>query len=171
MKSKRAGEIAKELTNHSKWKLHGKSIKTDDLEEIGLKITRVDNDPKLAVIVYRIQTVCRLLFETTTAFKIFATQDNKIFRQAVPVGAPIRMPEKPTVDVAEIEQKCPKCGKIHKIYVKFTHNPQLDADFKNKGFIPFPKDAKIVCKCGFEIDLLGIKNQIEIQTGRKIIVQ
>jgi hypothetical protein len=171
MKSKRAGEIAKELTNHSKWKLHGKSIKTDDLEEIGLKITRVDNDPKLAVIVYRIQTVCRLLFETTTAFKIFATQDNKIFRQAVPVGAPIRMPEKPTVDVAEIEQKCPKCGKNHKIYVKFTHNPQLDADFKNKGFIPFPKDAKIVCKCGFEIDLLGIKNQIEIQTGRKIIVQ
>jgi hypothetical protein len=92
MKSKRAEEIAKELTNHSKWKLHGKSIKIDDLEEIGLKITRVDNDPKLAAIVYRIQTVCRLLFETTTSFKIFATQDNKIFRQAVPVGA-AKMPK------------------------------------------------------------------------------
>jgi hypothetical protein len=25
--------------------------------------------------------------------------------------------------------------------------------------------------CGFEIDLLGIKNQIEIQTGRKVIVE
>jgi len=41
----------------------------------------------------------------------------------------------------------------------------------NKGFLPFPKDAKIVCSCGFEIDLLGIKNQIGIQTGRKISVE
>lgn len=169
MKKKRAEEIAKELTNHSKWRLHGRSIKIDDLEEIGLKIIRVDNDPKLAEIVYRIQTVCRLLFENTSSFKIFATQENKIFRQAVPVGAPIRMPEKPLPDVAEIEQKCPKCGESFRIYAKFVPNTQIDLDFKNKGFIPFPKDAKIVCKCDFEIDLLGIKNQIEIQTGRKII--
>ncbi|HHT9124056.1 MAG TPA: SDH family Clp fold serine proteinase [Candidatus Wunengus sp. YC63] len=171
MKRKRAGEIAKELTNHSKWRLHGRSIKIDDLEEIGLKITRIDGNPKLAEIVYRIQTVCRLLFDTTSFFKIFATQDNKIFRQAVPVGAPIRIPEKPTVDIAEIEQKCPKCGETYKLYAKFVHNPKIDVDFKNKGFIPFPKDAKIICKCGFEIDLLGIKNQIEIQTGRKVIVE
>jgi len=171
MKRKRAEEIAKELTNHSKWRLHGRSIKIDDLEEIGLKITRLDDNPKLTEIVYRIQTVCRLVFDTTTSFKIFATQDNKIFRQAVPVGAPIRIPEKPTVDVAEIEQKCPKCGETYKIYAKFVPNPQIDIDFKNKGFIPFPKDTKIISKCGFEIDLLGIKNQIEIQTGRKIIVE
>lgn len=171
MKRKRAEEIAKELTNHSKWRLHGRSIKIGDLEEIGLKITKVDDDPKLAEIVYRIQTVCRLLFETTTSFKIFATQDNKIFRQAVPAGAPIRIPEKPTVDVAEIEQKCPKCGETYKIYAKLVPNPKIDVDFKNKGFISFPKDGKIICKCGFEIDLLGIKNQIEIQTGRKIFVE
>jgi len=171
MKRKQAEEIAKELTNHSKWRLHGRSIKIDDLEGIGLKIIRIDSNPKLAEIVYRIQTVCRLLFDTTTSFKIFATQDNKIFRQAVPIGAPIRIPEKPTVDIAEIEQKCPKCGETYKIYAKFVPNPKIDVDFKNKGFIPFPKDAKITCNCGFEIDLLGIKNQIEIQTGRKIIVE
>lgn len=172
MKKERAEEIAKELANHSRWRLHGRSIKIDELnEEIRLKITRIDDNPKLAEIVYRIQTVCRLLFDTTSSFKIFATQDNKIFRQAVPVGAPIRIPEKPTVDIAEIEQKCPKCGETYKLYAKFVHNPKIDVDFKNKGFIPFPKDAKIVCKCGFEIDLLGIKNQIEIQTGRKVIVE
>lgn len=171
MKRKRAEEIAKELTDHSKWRLHGRSIKIDDLEEIGLKVTRVDNDQKLAEIVYRIQTVCRLLFESTTTFKIFATQDNKIFRQAVPVGAPIRIPKMQTPDAVEIEQKCPKCGEIYKIYAKLAPNPQIDVDFKNKGFVPFPKDAKIICKCGFEIDLLGIKNQIEIQTERKIIVE
>ncbi len=171
MKRKRAEEIAKELTDHSKWRLHGRSIKIDDLEKIGLKITRIDNDPELADIVYRIQTVCKLIFETTTSFKIFATQDNKIFRQAVPVGAPIRVPEMPRVDIVEIEQKCQKCGEVYKLYVKFTSNPQIDVDFKNKGFIPFPKDAKIICKCGFEIDLLGIKNQIEMQTKRNIIVE
>jgi len=171
MKRKRAKEIAKELINHSKWRSHGRSIKIGDLEEIGLKITRIDDDPKLAEIVYRIQTVCRLLFENTTAFKIFATHDNKIFRQAVPVGTPIRIPEKPAVDVVEIKQKCPKCGETYNLYAKLVPNRKIDVDFKNKGFIPFPKDGKIICKCGFEIDLLGIKNQIEIQTGRKIIVE
>lgn len=171
MKKKQAKEIAKKLTDHSKWRLHGRSIKIDDLEEIGLKITKVDNDPKLTEIVYRIQTVCRLLFESTSIFKIFATEDDKIFRQAVPVGAPIRIPKMQIPDAVEIEQKCPKCGIVHRIYAKLAPNPQIDVDFKNKGFIPFPKDAKIVCNCGFETDLLGIKNQLEIQTGRKIIVE
>lgn len=171
MKKRRAEEIAKKLTDHSRWRLHGRSIKIDDLiDEIELKITRVDSDPKLADIVYRIQTVCRLIFETTTSFKIFATQDNKIFRQAVPIGAPIRIPKMQVPNVVEIEQKCPKCGIVHKIYAKLVSNPKIDVDFKNKGFAPFPKDAKIICKCGFEIDLLGIKNRIETQTGRKIIV-
>jgi hypothetical protein len=171
MKRKRAEEIAKELIDHSKWRSHGRSIKIYDLEGIGLNITSVDSDPKLANIVYRIQTVCKMLFESTTTFKIFATQDNKIFRQAVPVGAPIRIPKMQVPDAVEIEQKCPKCGKTYKLYAKLALNPQIDKDFKGKGLIPFPKDAKIICNCGFEIDLLGIKNQIEMQTGRKIIVE
>jgi len=171
MKWKRAKEIAKKLIDHSKWRSHGRSIKIGDLEEIGLKITRVDSDPRLADIVYRIQTVCSLLFEFTTTFKIFATQDNKIFKQAVPVNSPIKIPQMQIPDAAEIEQKCPKCGIVHKIYAKLVPNPKIDEDFKNKGFISFPKDAKIICNCGFEIDLLGIKNQIEMQTGRKIIIE
>ena len=170
MKKKRAKEIAKELTNHSKWRSHGRSIKIDDLESIGLKVTKIDKDKKLADIVYRIQTICRILFETTTSFKIFATQDNKIFRQAVPVGEPIKTHQMQTPDVVEIKQKCLKCGQLHKIYAKFVDNPQIDEDFQKKGFRPFPENAKITCNCGFEIDLSGIKTQIEIQAKRKIIV-
>jgi len=171
MKRDRAEEIAKKLTDHSRWRLHGRSIKIDDLiNEIKLKITRVDSEPKLADIVYRIQTVCRLLFDSTNIFKIFATQDNKIFRQAVPVGRPIGIPKVQAPNVVNIEQKCPKCGKVHKIYAKLDPNPKIDADFKGKGFIPFPKDAKIICTCGFEIELSGIRNQIEIQTGKKILI-
>lgn len=170
MKKKRAEEIAKELTNHSKWRSHGRSIKIDDLESIGLKVTKIDENQKLADIVYRIQTICRLLFDTTTSFKIFATQDNKIFRQAVPAGEQIRVPQMQVPDVVEIRQKCPKCGQAHKIYAKFVDNPKIDIDFQKKGFKPFPKNAKIICHCGFEIDLSGIKTQIEIQAKRKIII-
>jgi hypothetical protein len=49
-------------------------------------------------------------------------------------------------------------------------DPKIDADAQIKGLTPFPEDAKIQCSCGFEIDLLGIKNQIESTVGRKIIV-
>jgi len=172
MKEQRAKDIAKELTNHSKWRSHGRSIKITDLEgdNIKLKIKNLDKDPELSSIVYRIQIICKLLFETTTVFKIFATQEEKIFRLAMPVNAPVKVPQKPTVDVAELKQKCPNCQEEFQIYVKFTPNPQIDIDYQKKGFIPFPKDAKILCKCGFEIDLSGIKNQIEIQARRKIIV-
>jgi len=170
MKKQRAEEIARELTNHSKWRSHGRSIKIDDLESIGLRVTRIDSAPQLADIVYRIQTVCRLLFETTSSFKIFATQDNKIFRQAVPVGEPIKIPHLQVPDVAEINQSCPKCGKKHKIYAKFVKNPNIDKDFTKKGFMRFPNDAKITCSCGYEIDLSGIKSQLEMQAKRKMII-
>lgn len=169
MKRNRAEEIAQELTNHTKWRSHGRSIKIGDLESIGLKVTKIDDDQKLADIVYRIQTVCRLLFDTSSSFKIFATKDNKIFRQAVPVGEPIRIPTKQAADVAEIEHVCEKCGKEHKIYAKFTDNPVLDNDFKAKGFIPFPKDARLTCDCGYEIDLTGIKSQIEMQIRKSLV--
>lgn len=169
-KRQRAKEIAKKLTNRSKWRLHGRSIKIGDLEEIGLKITRVDNDPKLAEFIYRIQTVCMLLFSITNTFKIFATQDNKIFRFGAPVAIPKIIPQMQMPAVVEIEQKCPQCNTVYQIYAKLVSDPKIDLDFKNKGFTPFPKNAKIKCKCGFEIDLLGIKNQIEIQTGRKFVI-
>jgi hypothetical protein len=169
MKEERAKEIAKGLTERPKWRLHGRSIKIQDLEEIGLKIIRIDDDPQLAKIVYKIQTVCRLLFDTDI-FKIFATQDQKIFRQAAPIDGPIMIPIKKQPDLVNIERRCSKCGTVHKVYAKLIANPKIDDEGKKMGLTPFPKDAKIKCSCGSEIDLLGIKNQIEIQMGRKIIV-
>jgi hypothetical protein len=171
MKQKRAKEIAEKLSDHSRWRSHGRSIKIEDLESIGLKITRVDNFPELADIVYRIQIVCRFLFESTTAFKIFATQDNKIFRHGVTLGAPIKIPQIQAPDVTEVQMNCPQCGAVHRIYAKLIPEPRIDVDYKSKGFIPFPKESKIICACGFELDLSGIKNQIELQTGRRIVTE
>lgn len=169
MKKKRAKEISTELINHSKWRLHGRSIKIDDLEKIGLRIKRIQDDPILSDIVYKIQTVTRLMFDSTNIFKIFATDKEKIFKQATPAQPRRILPQAGVPDAVQIEQQCSKCNKIHKLYAKLSPKPQIDEEFKNKGFQPFPKDDKIKCDCGFEIDLLGIKNQIETDTGKKII--
>jgi hypothetical protein len=169
MRKQRAEEIAKELINHGKWRTHGRSIKIDDLEQIGLKIIRVDDDTKLKDVVYRIHTVCRLLFNTTAIYKIFATADEKIFKQAIPANQRSSIPTMAIPDVVEVEITCPKCGKKYKIYGKFIHNRKIDEEFKNKGCIPFPKDNKFVCECGYEMDLGGLRNEIEVKTGRKLV--
>ncbi|MGR3177937.1 MAG: SDH family Clp fold serine proteinase [Candidatus Anammoxibacter sp.] len=170
MKEKRAKEIAEKLINHSTWRSHGRSIKIKDLENIGLRITEIDNDSELKNIVYRIQVVCRLLFATTNIYKIFATQKEKIFKSAVPAQEGLRVPMNvKRAEVVEFDQKCSQCGKIHKIYAKLADNPQIDKDFQSKGFVPFPKDNKLVCCCGFEMDLGGIRNEIEVKTGLKVL--
>lgn len=173
IKIKRANEIAAELTNHAKWRTHGRSIKAEDLEEIGLKIIKVEQDKKLCEIIYRIQTVCRLLFSSTNTYKIFATENNKVFKNAasatsiprVPVG---KMPTQ-AAQFAELEVRCNKCGKVHKIYTKFVDNPQIDKSLQKKGSVAYPKDNKLKCDCGFEIDLSGVRNEIEVKAGKKII--
>ncbi len=174
MKKKRAEEIAGELTNHSKWRSHGRSIKLRDLEGIGLDITRLEDDVKASELVYRIQTVCRLLFHSTNTFKIFATADSKILRTATPAGATATLPLKLSAtqkpDVAQTQVKCNQCGITHKLYAKFVANPNIDRDMKAKGFASFPKNGMLKCRCGFVNDLSGLKNQMEIDTGKKIIL-
>lgn len=168
MKIKRAKEIAAELLNHGKWRSHGRSIKAIDLDDIGLKVSKVESNPALSDIVYRIQIVCRLLFSSTTAYKIFATEKEKVFKHAASVSSVPRIPVQ-AAEVGEIGIKCPKCGRDYKLYLKFVNNPKIDSDFQKKGSIPFPKDNKLRCECGFEIDLTGIRNDIETKIGRKPI--
>lgn len=47
MKQKKAKEIAAELTNHSKWRSHGRSIKAMNLNDLGLQVARVEDNQKL----------------------------------------------------------------------------------------------------------------------------
>lgn len=169
MKIERAEEIARELYNRERWRSHGRSIKIKDLDDIGLKITNIDKDSKLADITYRIQTVCKMLFETTSTFKIFATADAKIFRQAVPMKR-VSSPSKKSPGVATFDITCNKCGNKHQFYVKFVDDPKIDKDFKKKGFKKFPLDNKFECECGETIDLGGIRNQLELETGKSIIL-
>jgi len=179
MRQQKAEEIAKKLINHAEWRSHGRSIKIDDLKQIGLEITKVDDYPELSNIIYRIKTVCRLLFNTTTTYKIFATEKEKMFKQHTVsahqlIKAPIRgaIPQNMIPPaVIEVRQKCPKCGKIHKIYGKFIPEPKIDEDFEKKGYISFPEDNKLKCSCGYEMDLTPVKNEIEMRVNRKMIIK
>lgn len=170
IRNQTAIEIANCLTNHGKWRSHGRSLKIDDLEDIvGLKITRVDDNPYLSDVVYRIQTLIRLLFSSTSTYKIFATVDEKIFVNAAPAGNRRKFPPG-DVKVVEVETRCQKRGKIYNLYAKLVLDAKIDEEFKKKKFKSFPPNNKLICNCGYEIDLSGIKNEIETQVGKKIIV-
>jgi ATP-dependent protease ClpP protease subunit len=168
MKRERAEEIARELTNHSKWRTHGRSLKIGDLENIGLKINKLDDDIKLSEIIYRIQTIIRIIFSSSTNYKIIVTAEDKLFKQAINAGTPRTVPNRNT-SVIEVDIKCQKCKKNYKLYAKFIDEPKIDNDYKLKGVKPFPKDNKLICDCGFEMDLHGVEKSIESQVGKKII--
>ena len=53
MKKKRAGEIARQLNEHTRWLTHGRGIDMDTLRgELKLKIDDLDSDPQLKVAVW-----------------------------------------------------------------------------------------------------------------------
>lgn len=66
----RAKEVAELLCNHTNWRTHGRSLKIEDFEGL-LLIDRIDDNPQLADIVYRIKTVIRLIFDMSTIYKIY----------------------------------------------------------------------------------------------------
>lgn len=171
MRRERAEAIAGELVNHKRWRTHGRSLKIEDLQGLGLRVTAVDDDQELADCVYRIQTVLRLLLQSTTTYKVLATESEKIMKQAVPMaalGAP--GPGHSAAPAAQLEIRCPQCGKVHKFYGKFAADPAVDRAMQSQGLKPIPKESKLVCECGYQIDLMGPINSIETKARRKLIV-
>lgn len=83
MKKERAKELAEALVNSEKWRKHSRSIKIPDLEDIGLKITRLDDHRELSDIVYRIHTLLRIIYERTKICKVFASVDDAIIKECV----------------------------------------------------------------------------------------
>ena len=169
MKTECAKKIAIELTNHAKWRTHGRSIKATDLHDIGLQVTTLESNPQWSDVVYRIQTVCRLLFSSTSTYKIFATEKEKVFKNATPVSSVPKIPVQ-AAEVVEFEMRCPQCGKVYKLYAKFKDDPKIDEDFQKKGNVAYPNDNKLKCECGFEIDLGGIRNELETKIGKKLLI-
>ncbi len=177
MRKNRAIEVAEMLCDHTTWRTHGRSLKIEDLQEV-LVIERIDDDPKLADIVYRIKTVIRLILDNSTVYKLFFTDElqlSKTFTVSsgnnMPVAHPLQRknPQQKQVDAVELNVQCPKCKKRHKV------NGYLDIDSKTIKNAKMPtnnnikeNDVLICDNCNFALDLKPIKNQVESQTKRKV---
>lgn len=177
MRKQRAHEVAEMFCNHTTWRTHGRSLKIEDLKD-DLLIERIDDDNSLAEIVYRIKTVVRLLFDSSTVYKIFFIDDlriSKTFTVNPNSNIPVTIPsthekgQQKTIEVVELSITCPKCAKMHKL------NGYIDIDSQQIKNLKLTinsniKDNDILfCdSCNLAIDLKPIKNQVESQTKRKV---
>lgn len=175
----RAKEVAELLCNHTNWRTHGRSLKIEDFEGL-LLIDRIDDNPQLADIVYRIKTVIRLIFDMSTIYKIYYLDNFKLAKTfsvnpGVPQDFPLqKLPPQPAkakqqIEGIEINIDCPQCRKSHKIQgylgidsiiitqAKLPVNPNID------------KNNILICdNCKFNLDLKPIKAQIEQQTKKRV---
>ncbi|MBQ6037407.1 MAG: ATP-dependent Clp protease proteolytic subunit [Bacteroidaceae bacterium] len=177
MKAQRASEISDKLCNHMDWHSHGRSLKIEDLSK-ELLIEDIDNNPSLADVVYRIKTVIRLIFESSTDYKIYNWEDCELSRTANVTHMPFQPPRPKNtpknVNTIDFSIVCPKCKKAHLVrgYLDINSN-----DIKNLKLPTHPlvKDGEILAcdsiGCGFNIDLKPIKNTIENQLKRKITIR
>ena len=165
MKEKKAEEIAALLADHSRWRTHGRSLKIDDLSQIGLQIEKLDDDSSIAEIIYRIQFLCKLIFENTSIYKLFISDDEQIFKEATNANINrqqlINAIEKP--QIIQIDTKCPHCGKNHLFYKKLVNDNNIDINMNNMHIKELPQENSIKCECGHIIDLQAIKNEIAIK--------
>ena len=172
MRQDRAKEIAMALTDHSKWRSHGRSLGIPELNSINLKINSISDDSEIGNIINRIQVVLRLIYSTTSIYKYYAIDGSKITASATSANsiASSTQTQSQQPDIANIEISCPKCGMLHKLYLKLSQIvPEEEVKLKKNGQNKFPNNSKQICSCGFEIDLTGIKNQIEVDTGKKMV--
>jgi hypothetical protein len=156
------------------WRTHGRSLKIDDLVDV-LLIENIDDNKSLANIVYRIKTIIRLIFDTSTDYKLYFWEDFHLTRTAtvgnnLPVPKPVHNKDN-SIEQAVLNINCPKCGKKHEIpgYLDISSEKikQLELPINNK----VQDDDIIICDnlgCNFTIDLKPIKNQIETQSKRKV---
>jgi hypothetical protein len=169
MKKDRAEEIANKMIDHSTWRTHGKSLKIADLNAIGLRINTLDRNEILKEIIYRIKIVIKLLFGSSTNYKIFFTEDEIILQNVISQKPMSVNQQNIQTPIAEIQVNCPRCAKQHPVYAKFGYVPrELELEL-NKKSKKFPVDNLIQCDCGFTINLTALRNQLENQIARKII--
>jgi hypothetical protein len=71
--------------------------------------------------------------------------------------------------VAEGKFICQQCKKEHKIYAKLIEDMEIDNKMLSEGFEKLPKDNKLKCSCGFETNLVSMRNQLETIIRKKII--
>ena len=167
-KHHRADKIATALSNHSRWKTHGRSIKISDLHELGLRITDFGENHQLADAIRRYYVLLRMTFESNI-FKLFETPTSQIIRfervNIVEAPVPIKEPAQDKVNQVIVELTCKKCNTVMKVQGYFgVQSPLLP------GHLPFPANNKLRCPtCGIVHDLVQARQQVEAQSKKTLL--
>ena len=175
MRQTRAKEVAEKLCNHSLWRSHGRSIKVEDLENL-LFINRIDDDPQLSDIVYRIKIVLKLLFGSSSIYKIYKTEDLFLSKTAVVANKDASSLSKSKnnsvqVEKRDIEIECPRCHNKHKVEAFIGVDKQLSSKIGIQKNPLIDDNNNLVCdSCNFALDLKPLINQIEQQKGKKVLI-
>ena len=164
-KKERAQQIADQLCKHSDWLTHGRSIKISDLEKMKLQIVDYSKVEKLNEAITRYYTLLRMTLESTNMYKIIETPDTQVQRFSQPNVPQPGAPDSHNVDGVVVDMECQKCKTKSKIFAKFKVEAKVPA-----GAMPFPKSGIFACgQCHHQMNVLGLKLQIEAQTGKKIL--
>jgi len=169
-KESQANEIANKLCKHSDWLTHGRSIRIQDLLEMGLKIYDYSKETNLNDAIERYYTLLRLTFDLTGIYKIFETCNSQIYQSASQAAIPsipsMPMNKNNPPKVAHVKFICPKCSSEYQIQLNFQKDIKL-----MPGSIVYPKDDNFICpNCGTRTFLTPIRLQVEAQTGLKIVL-
>lgn len=165
-KEKRAEEIAEKLAKHSDWLTHSRSIYIKDLEDMKLKITDYTKNIELNDAIIRYYTLLHMTFETNI-YKIYETISTQIYRSINETTLPFNNPIRNIPNLMPIKMTCPKCKNEMNVQLNFDKKyPLID------GMKKFPKNNKIICdKCNNMIDVLGLRQQLEAQFHKKLIIE
>lgn len=153
----------------------------------------MNENPKTANIIYKVQTINKLLLSPkksnhkikqnilTPAEKIKSINQSPTLEvdMCCKKHDPQQNSPLPTEKIRSINQSpaikvnmtCKDCKETDKLYGKFINDPQIDINLQKKGFKPLPPNLKLKCKCGKEHDLKPQINKIEKQSGKKIILK
>ena len=77
----KAGEIAKELSDHALTKSHARHLSADKCKSIGLKVTMLEDNQRLQDAVLTVHHACIHTLSSTPAFKIIENHKGVAFIQ------------------------------------------------------------------------------------------
>ena len=164
----RAEEIAQALCDHSRWLSHGRSIKLEDLESLGLKVTDYGKIPQLSDAIRRYHVLLQMTLGQSNIFKLIETPTSQIYRHVeismAPAGVPPAQAEAAAVG-ALVQVSCAKCKKSQTLQADFDNLKPLQP-----GAVRFPINDILICgQCGTNINLSQLRHQIEIQTKKSVV--
>jgi hypothetical protein len=168
-KRERATKIAQDLSDQTKWKSHGRSLRIADLADLGVTVEDYSKRAELLDAMNRYYALLRVTFDVGTAYKVMETTTATVARIMPPPvligpgGFPQAQP--PRLDPSQpigLNGNCPKCAQPFSVQLDFEKGlPLMPGNFQ------FPDSGQFPCgKCGNVIDVRSVRADLERQFGR-----